>query len=581
MSLMSSLFTGVSGLSSSQSGLNTTGHNLANVETKGYVRQQQIQTDTHYVNLQSNSYGLQQIGIGTSVAAIRQVREEFLDKAYRQSVGRQGFYEEQYKAVSEVESFFGEFSTNESFQTSIQGLWSAISEFGKEPESIVSRATFINSAVSFLDKANIIKGQLDAYQTSLNTQIKESVSRINDIGDKIFELNKSIMKREAGGSENANDFRDERNVLLDELASLINIRYSEDINGVVRISTEGQPFVTEDRVEHMTTVKEAPDSNMLKVVWKFFDDTEVFNFGSLPSTDGNTDIGSLKGLLLSRGNNIAKYTDIPVRENFSSDLDFEDAKAKYNLEINSSVIKNAQAQFDQLVHGITTMINDVLCPNTTATFVGEGGITYTNVKVLDENNAPVGMGEGNDYPGTELFSRKSTDRYTKVNEEDASGNLTGKVFYVYNEENSNSTYSLYTLGELQVNPELRKNYSLLPLSNSGGTADYSVEVIDELLSKWQNTFASLSPNDLDKCNINDYYINFIGDFANRGETLKTVSESQGRLADGFDNNRQAVMSVSSDEELTNMIKYQHAYNAAARYINVVSEMLEHLITRLT
>ena len=90
----------------------------------------------------------------------------------------------------------------------------------------------------------------------------------------------------------------------------------------------------------------------------------------------------------------------------------------------------------------------------------------------------------------------------------------------------------------------------------------------------------LSPNSLTLNNINEYYIAFISEIANRGEQMHTISLNQMSMVDSIDNKRTEVTGVSSDEELTNLIKFQHSFNAAARYINVVSEMLEHIIMRL-
>ena len=111
--LFASFNTGVSGLHSAQSSLYTTAHNIANATTEGYSRQQVIVTDAFY----STRYGAYanrlQIGKGTDIAEIRQVRNTFLDAQYRVQAGRQSFYEAQYKAVQEIEDLFGEMEGEE------------------------------------------------------------------------------------------------------------------------------------------------------------------------------------------------------------------------------------------------------------------------------------------------------------------------------------------------------------------------------------------------------------------------------------------------------------------------------------
>ena len=107
MSLMSSLYVGVSGLNASQSGLNTTGHNLSNVETQGFVRQQTLLQSSQYITIGQSYVSPLQTGLGVESAAVHQVRDVFLDKAYRTELGRQGFYDSQYETVTEIENLLG------------------------------------------------------------------------------------------------------------------------------------------------------------------------------------------------------------------------------------------------------------------------------------------------------------------------------------------------------------------------------------------------------------------------------------------------------------------------------------------
>jgi flagellar hook-associated protein 1 FlgK len=238
---------------------------------------------------------------------------------------------------------------------------------------------------------------------------------------------------------------------------------------------------------------------------------------------------------------------------------------------------SVQAQFDQLIHGIVTTINDILSPNKEVT-LSNG----TKVKILDEVNAPVGMDE-NKTMGEALFNRKSTDRYSEAQEIEivnASGGYETITARVYNEEDPADNYTLFTLGEIEINKNILQNYSYIPLSSNTGSGDFDIKAAEKLLSEWQKPFATLSPNTLTENNFSDYYTAFISEIANRGEQLNTISTNQASMVESIDNQRMEVTGVSSDEELTNLIKYQHAYNASARYVNVVSEMLEHIIMNL-
>lgn len=583
---MGSLYIGVSGLNASQNALNTTAHNLTNVDTKGFVRQQVLLKDTQYRYAKTPGVSSNQVGLGVDTNLVRQVRDAFLDKSYRLEVGRQGFYEAQYMAVSEIENVFGELE-GVAFQDSIESLWVSMQELVKEPDSLVQRDTMVQTAVSLIERAELIQGQLQEYQKNINTEILDSVNTINGIGNQIKALNDKICSIESAGMEQANDYRDTRNLLLDQLGQLVNITYRENANGLVTVTVEGVPFVTEADVNTMGVAELSETNDMLKPVWPFLGQ-DVLEQTTSYSSNENTDVGYLKGLLVARGDYEANYTDIPVKpvlEDFAGDesafdkamVQYEKDVKAYNNTVNPSCIMTIQAQFDQLIHGLVTKINDILSPNKKITIVENG--VEKEISILDEDTAPIGMGEGNDKAGTELFSRKNMKRYEKV-EVYLPGSNTPIEVWRYNEEDVNDPYSLYTLGEIEVNPEVLKNLSIIPLSSKNNTGDYDSSICDQLVDLWNKDFGTLGPNNLTPNTLKDYYSAMIGELGNRGNTLNAIATNQEEMATSIDSQRASVTGVSSDEELSNMIRYQHAYNASARYINVVSEMLEHIINSL-
>ena len=100
------------------------------------------------------------------------------------------------------------------------------------------------------------------------------------------------------------------------------------------------------------------------------------------------------------------------------------------------------------------------------------------------------------------------------------------------------------------------------------------------MKKWQEPFATLSPNTLTQNSYMNYYTQFTGAIATKGDEYKTLADNQRAMVESISDKRTGLHGVSSDEELTNLIKFQHAYNASARYINVIDQMLEHVIERL-
>ena len=618
MSLFGDLSVGTSGLKVSQRGLNVVAHNLANVDTEGFVRQQTLLDTSTFLKIGQNHISPLMVGIGVDTETVRQVRDNFLDRTYRQEAGRQGYYQSQKDAVDEIETLFGELQ-GVAFQSGLNDFWVSLQELSKEPDSRVAQATLVETAISFLERADKIYDQLKKYQLDLNTQIKNKVDRINEIGDELLELNHKIPFYESNKVENANDYRDRRNQLLDELGQMVKIEYQEIPGGQVLVNIENAQFLTEDLCLHMGTMtmakyREAQGietpldeaADILLVTWPHLGDVEVFDWSMVPNTPANSDVGSLKGAIQARGTQIGKYKDIPLepkiedytdengdidQEAFDLAMDqFEIDTEEYNLHMDSSIMMRTQAQFDQLIHGIVTTINDALCPNkevlvaagTTITLDDGTDYTFeeeTYIKIFDEENAPVGI-DTDATPGVELFSRKTVSRYMEGQSLTlADGSVLDNV-RIMNWENPQDNYTLYTLGELEINPEIINNKSKLPIIANNGTGDYDMVMVENLLTSWQEPFATLSPNDLTYNNFNSYYTAFTGAIANRGDEYTTLAMTQENMVNSVDDKRLDIMSVSSDEELTNLIKFQHAYNASARYINVVDEMLEHILERL-
>lgn len=620
MSLFTSFNAGVAGLASAQSGLNTTAHNLGNTKTPGYTRQQNIQADTYYQTLRYTDKSKMQTGYGVTVSEVRQIRDIFLDRQYRLEVGRQTFYESLYNTELEIEDILGEMEGVE-FDNALSDFWNTVQTLSTEPESITNRELFIAKAEAFLEKATNAYNALKDYQVNLNKQISSQVDAINNIADQIAELNKKIAKAEASGVENANDYRDARNYLLDQLAEYTNYDAYEDDSGIVLVRIDNAPLVEEAMAYHMKCEKMdieeynektgqyevTSKSPMYKVVWEGSGYGDVYDLSRAYSNEEGTDVGSLLGILTARGKATGFYTDIPVNP---TERELRD----YNNTTGNCLIEKVEAQFDFLIHKIVTVVNDAFAPNINA---GLDGITTKDAdgntvtlsgitRVLDANRCPVGADDAATL-GTEVFVRKAgSERYQvltadgpvyAVDEDgnqilDEEGNpieVTVKnekgeyLLYVYQEEDPSDVNTLYTLQNLTINPLLQENYSYLPIMNNpatGGTNEYNYDVCAKILESWKAKDAVLDPNELATYGADEFYDALVGSLAVQGNVWKGIVEGQETLVESVEDKRQQVSGVSTEEEMTSLLMYQHAYNASSRYITVIDAMLEHLIERL-
>lgn len=576
---MGSLFIGASGLKVSQNNLNTTANNLANVDTEGYVRERVLQADRHYDTFDTSAaISPSQSGLGVAIGDVIHARDIFLDKTFRTENGRSAFYSSTYESISEVETLFQELEGT-AFQeilTGDSGLWVAFQEFAKDPSDRVNQNLVIQKASLFTSRAEAVYDGLKSYQSNLNLQIKDTVDKVNEIGSQIQELNIQIMTIESGGVETAMNLRDQRDTLLDELSAYGTVSYKELSNGILKVKFENVTFVDElrayeigqqiDKVtgfvtpywDHLSNISEGE-------YYKVYDTSEEI------STANKNDIGKLRALILARGDKNANY------------LDLEGISMKdYDETLGNSVLMNAEAELDLLVHEIVTQINNLFAPNIASTEAITGTnpdgqtVTYAaGTMILDAENCCVGV-DGK-LPPQELFVRTGCERYTKI--------ITpaGKTYYVYNQEDPGDTAMQYTIGSLKVNPNLLESESLLPAyeqNGRDGELPVSYSLGEALTKLWDEDKLYLSPHDTTPCTFSEFYTKMTGELATLGDVFNSTAEGLESTVLTTDNARQQVIGVSSDEELTNMIKYQNAYNAASRYINVVSEMIETLITQM-
>ncbi|MBQ1194325.1 MAG: flagellar hook-associated protein FlgK [Lachnospiraceae bacterium] len=622
---MTSIYTGVSGLQANQNALNVTAHNLANVNTEGYVRQQAGMADGIYLNYGYSAVNTKQVGLGVVSAESRHIRDLLLDKAYREQSGRKEFYASKATATEEIETILGELEGIQ-FQESLKELKEAISEMAKTPDSTVTRSGLIMSAEAFLIRANAVYEEIISYQQTLDRKITDTVDRINAIGDEIYRLNLEITKIEAPGFETASDLRDQRDLLLDELSSLVKLDYSENEYGIVTVKIEGTTFVTKDGVFKMGTAELYANegSSYISPVWPHIDDVPVFDVYAETSTAKNNDIGELKGLLIARGGYVATYQDVPHEPDytqFATDAEkvaafnqYQKDVTEYNQSIGNTVVAKTQALFDQMIKHIVTTINDLLSPtisktldtdvdmtikagtvvntldkalqdslagqpldengalvtDTTVTLATGTTITILNVNE-DENGCSFGCDE-NKTPGTELFSREEVERYTVAEGSD------GVTYYIYNPYNEFGNESYYSLGNLKVNPVVVDDYSYLPFTTVN--EDIDMRLGQAILEAWDVPSLNLDPNNVTPKDFDDYYTAMIGVISNDGYIYSTVEESQGSVVLNIDNKRISKTGVSSEEELSNMIRFKNAYDASSRYINAITEMLDTLINKV-
>ncbi|MBD5550126.1 MAG: flagellar hook-associated protein FlgK [Lachnospiraceae bacterium] len=530
MSLFSGLYVGTTALRVASDALNTTAHNISNSDTAGYTRQQVSQSTRHYNILSSPSVSVagKEIGMGVKYAETRQVRDFFLDQVYRRESGRSAFYEVSYEALTHVQDLLGE-SGDRNFAEAIEDYWKTIEELAGDPSSAVTQGLFVSKAQTLIERATNVYKSLQDYQNNLNKEVKKYADKLNDYGKRLTELNKEISKIEAGGIEHANDQRDERNYILDQMAELCSISYSEDTDGFVSVQIEGVDFVKRNVFYEMKLDKDE-DTGFYTPFWPHIVESsvnekgeivyspeevkkgQVFNLEREISTAANTDVGRLKALLLVRGDHAADCSEMANTD-------------QYNREIAPSVCMNIQAEFDKLISSIAMAVNDIL---------GDAGYT-----------------DGTNNTDNLLFVR--------INRE---GMAPGEGWHI---------------GNIKVNDEFLKQPALLNFVRDEDSVDY--ETAAKLKDAFEKEDYTLNPNTEKRSNFKDYYGDLVIQVSNTGSVNKLLYEYQLDTQEETNFAREQILGVSTDEELQFMIKFQNAYNVASRYITTLNSMLENMLNQ--
>ncbi len=673
-----------SGLYVNERALYVTGHNISNVNTPGYVRQQAIIQNGPTVNIHKGP-NMFQMGLGADIQRIRQIRHSFLDNVYRQENTTLGYWEARTKTLQDVQSVMSE-PMEAGLQNVMNQFWDSWQELSKEPDSLTVRALVRQRGEAFAHHVNHMSSQLDKLQEDLNSEIMVRIDEINDITDKIVKLNEYILKAETAG-DSPNDYRDQRNTLVDRLTKLVNCEVYEANDGQLQITVGGYFLVNKSESTNLVAEEKTTGS--------------IFYVPKLEGTNIEVPVknGILKGLLESRGEVFGEKGSMENGSpNTKADIVFAvditsttDALAKIKSNIQSYVDELDRSGIDYnlrlITYGDTVYSNDDFgkdaalleaaipsVPNGDGNnnFGGAGGVIQSLEGTAFRNAANryafVFTGEsidGNGITGSGTAYGESLNALgiktsvftdsgyfnagyagdTGENGWDSITLRTGGKLYDINtaasdfadlltgagtdtaadvdseisviEESANiiSTFKkrinslinimvrqvnyLHQSGKTMGNPPV-DGESFFTAINSKYPLEMGNIKINDNLTNLNNIVASQSDASGDNTialqianlrhakvmkdssgliSIDEYYQNIILDVGYMGFDAERIMSNQTGLVNAAHQQRVSVTGVSMDEEMTNMMRYKFAYNAASKAINAVDEMIRTIIER--
>ncbi len=559
--LFSSFAIASSGLQVSQLQLDVTANNIANVNREGYSRQR-----VDLVSRQPISLPEGEIGRGVAVSRVERLRDEFLDIAFRRQNPNLGFSTLTERFYAQIEDIFLE-PTGNAVGVRINLFFDALNDFANNVESIPARQAVVSEADALSETFNIVSDRLNDLITNANNEVADAVQQINSIGDQLGELNRQIRILEVGGEREASGLRDERDLLLDELSNLVDITYRERDSGDVDVQIAGQEFVSGSLVSEVELVRDASFNPRRP---ELFDVRFVETGRSLAPNNGElaaafemrdtvltgvlNDVDTLAATIIEQANQIQStgngldnleglITGTTAVGDPAADLATQDLP--FNLNAGGSfdvVVYDGSGAFTATTVAVApgASLNDIAAslnavPNFTASVVdgrlelgAAPGFTYGFAN--DTSNALTALGVNTLFTGRDASDIGAND-------------------LIFN------------------NPELLASATSLPIENTGdNTAAQQLAALRDaqLLNGNEST-------------LNDFYEETITEISVASAQIQDALRIDEAFVDDFQRRRQEISGVNLDEEATNLLLFQRAFEASARVITTTDRMLEALL----
>lgn len=513
------------GLYTSQRNLDVINHNISNVNTPGYSRQRTEQVAARPIPL-LNGTGM--LGTGSEVISIERVRDEYLDFKYWSESTSFAEWQAKKTVLSDIESMLNE-PSDSGFNVILDDFFNSLQELSKDPGSLAVRTLVRQTGETVTKYFNSLANYFEELQNDLNHQIDTKVSELNSLGLQIQQLNKQIYTSELDGNI-ANDLRDRRTVLIDQLSQIVNIDASEVVTGKLingeadkrmLITISGKAFIDHFDFNPLAVTQREDKLNE--------EDTEkLFVIGWADGNRLNIKGGELKGL-----------------------LDVRDGNEGVN---GSPVYKGIPFYIKKLNEFVRTF----------AMSFNEGYIDGTNGAGHVDGYGLSDEGDP-DITGIRFFTMLD-DARKPVNSEDFIDGAT--------EINDITTrYEKITAKNFSISLDIVENLKAI------ATADKPNEIgninnINELIKMRHNPhmFSEGAPE--------DFMVSIVSTIGVDSQQAVRLTDNQSAVVRQITNRRFADSGVSLDEEMADMVRHQHAYTAAARMVNTMAEIYDLLVNRV-
>jgi flagellar hook-associated protein 1 len=564
MSLLSSIQLANNTLRAQQIGLQVTGQNIANANTPGYIRE-----DVNFKAARTQRIGNLLLGLGVQVDSIIQKTDKFLDNRLRDAISEQSSAEVEEQTYTQLEALYGELSETD-ISSSLNNFFNTISEILNQPESDAARNLAVLKGRTLADDINRLATRVGTLRQDLNDRVEKGVDNVNRLLTTIGKLNIQIANTEGGDLSNSDavGLRDQRNQALTELAELIDITVQEQTSGAVSVYSSGDFLVLDDNVRQL--VAQPTTDRGGSIVQPRVKETDyAIQFNG----------GEIAGLLKSRDQVLGGFLD--TLDSFASTLAFEFNKVfssgqgltGYASITSVNSVNSATAELDEA--GLQSVpVNgtfDILVYNTqtketqTTTIRvdlnGLNGDSTLQSVVADLNNVS-GVTASIDSQGRVVLATNSKDQQIAF-AKDSSGFLAAMGL--------NTFFTGSSARDISVNQVIINDPTKFAASFNGIGEDTQAAII--LASFQDRPLSSLGGSTL-----SDLYDRMTSTITQAATIAKSVAEGSRVFKENLSGQSLAISGVNIDEEAIKMLRYQRVFQASAKYISALDELLSILVT---
>ncbi len=600
--------------------IQTAGHNISNADTEGYSRQRVIVKSFEPIYRPDLERAMVpgQIGQGCDVESINRIKDELLESRIVEQKNVESYWETRDKYYSMIESVYNE-PNDVSVRTNMDKFWQGWQELSTYPESDAARLAVVVRGQTLTNSIQQQYKSLRGIGDLINGDIEAVVKQVNDLSRQIASVNGEIV-RSKGLGDNPNDLMDRRDLLVEKLSSLINVTVTQKDPDEFMVHTDGQIIVQGSLARQIETVGQLDNNGYGKLMWS---DTKLdaeFHGGTLGALvelrdkDIRTEIQSLNTMALNFADLVNDVHRNAIGKNNTTGLDFfvqhdfvENVNGNYDrngdgVEDTSYIFRmtgtNALKMQEQIGLSGTMTINGA-SGNIDVAYFSTDTVEDVINRINDSNGEVKAYLDRNSCLVLKATSSKGMENPDFVirHVEDSGMFLTGYSgilqgsgadnAYDFNRANAVDVLAgaqfavspvLNPSAYIEVNGLIQNDVSSVAAAfkNSQGFAEPSDGRAAVEMAAIRNTKIMIGS----QRTFDDYFADTITNVGLKGEQAQNQLATQNKIMGDLRDLRDSISGVNIDEELADIIKFQHGYNVAAKFISVQDELLDTLINRL-